>query len=189
MVLSDYLSREQLIQFTKKNNTYGLFLVVWIWTQIACGFFAAFYWQNWICYLLVVLFFAGRQLGLAILVHEATHNLLNTNRRVNDFLGKWLVGYPLMINLDDYRRVHLQHHKHAGTMKDPDLPNYRSYPVSKSSFRRKIFRDFFGLTGIKLFVSLTRVPQHSSREQYLKFVVSGLFVQLIVFCIDRVLKW
>ena len=31
---------------------------------------------------------------LASLMHEAAHRLLFANRRVNDFVGRWLLGYP-----------------------------------------------------------------------------------------------
>ena len=48
------------------------------------------------------------------------------------------------------RPGHSHHHRLAGTREDPDLPNYQAYPVPPDSFRRKVWRDLSGQTGIKL---------------------------------------
>lgn len=42
---------------------------------------------------------------------------------------------------------HRKHHRMARTHNDPDLGNYEVYPISKSSFRRKVIRDLTGQTG------------------------------------------
>lgn len=85
------------------------------------------------------------------LMHEAAHRLLFSNKRVNDFVGNWLLGYPSFTSTPAYRRVHMAHHREEFGPDEPDVPLYANYPVSPASLRRKLMRDAFGITGAKLF--------------------------------------
>ena len=85
------------------------------------------------------------------LMHEAAHRLLFSNKRVNDFIGNWLLGYPSFTSTPAYRRVHMAHHREEFGPEEPDVPLYANYPVSPASLRRKLVRDAFGVTGAKLF--------------------------------------
>jgi fatty acid desaturase len=96
-----------------------------------------------------VIVIGTRQLGLAILMHEAAHGLLSRDSRLNQFLGQWLTAAPVGADLNEYRPYHLSHHRHVQTDKDPDLPLSAPFPVSKASLRRKIFRDLTGQTFLK----------------------------------------
>ncbi|MEM1379022.1 MAG: fatty acid desaturase family protein [Pseudomonadota bacterium] len=91
----------------------------------------------------------NRQLGLAILMHEAAHGLLSRDQKVNDFMGQWLCAAPVGADLHAYRPYHLSHHRHVQSEADPDLPLAAPFPVSPSSLRRKIFRDLTGQTFVK----------------------------------------
>lgn len=96
-----------------------------------------------------VMVIGNRQLGLAILMHEAAHGLLNRDKKVNDVLGQWFTAAPVGADLDFYRPYHLSHHRHVQTDKDPDLPLAAPFPASKASMRRKIVRDLTGQTFFK----------------------------------------
>jgi len=85
----------------------------------------------------------------AILGHEAAHKLLFTNKRLNDWVGRWLVAYPAFVPLDAYRRSHFAHHKEEFGPNEPDLNLYVGYPVSRASLRRKLWRDARGTSGWK----------------------------------------
>ena len=85
----------------------------------------------------------------AILGHEAAHKLLFTNKRWNDFVGRWLVAYPSFVPLDGYRRAHFAHHKDEFGPNEPDLNLYNGYPITEASFRRKMWRDARGSSGWK----------------------------------------
>jgi len=74
---------------------------------------------------LVVL--GGRQLGLGILMHEAAHRSLFKSQVLNEWIGQWLCAAPMFVELAIYRRYHMTHHIKAGTIDDPDLPNYEHY--------------------------------------------------------------
>src|SRR5947207_1776750 len=92
----------------------------------------------------------------AALMHEAAHRLLFRNRRVNDWVGRWLLGFPAFTPVDLYRRGHMAHHRDEFGPDEPDIPLYRGYPIAADSFRRKLVRDATGRTGWKLFRGLLR---------------------------------
>jgi fatty acid desaturase len=85
----------------------------------------------------------------AILGHEAAHKLLFTNKRANDAVGRWVLAYPSFVPLDAYRRGHFAHHKDEFGPDEPDLNLYNGYPITKASFRRKLWRDARGTSGWK----------------------------------------
>ncbi|MGH6971583.1 MAG: fatty acid desaturase, partial [Caulobacteraceae bacterium] len=87
----------------------------------------------------------ARQLGLAILMHDAAHGALHPNAKVNDFVGEWLCSGGVA----RYRKYHLQHHKFAQQAEDPDLVLSAPFPITRASLRRKIVRDLTGQTWLK----------------------------------------
>ena len=93
---------------------------------------------------------------LNILMHEAAHRLLFANRRLNDFVGRWFLGYPVFVPIDLYRRGHMAHHREEFGPNEPDIPMYRGYPIPRDSMRRKLTRDALGITGFKLLRGLLR---------------------------------
>jgi len=104
----------------------------------------------------LALFVIGsRQLGMAIVMHDAAHRTLFRSRSWNDRLGNWLAAYPAYLSLELYRPDHLQHHAHTGTDDDPDIALARGWPVSRASLRRKIVRDLAGITGIRRLIEQT----------------------------------
>jgi fatty acid desaturase len=92
---------------------------------------------------------AARQLGMAIVMHEAAHRTLFRNRRLNDWVGNWLGAYPVWAEVAPYRAYHLLHHSRTGTDQDPDLGLAAPFPITRASFRRKVWRDLSGQTGWK----------------------------------------
>ena len=80
-----------------------------------------------------------------VLMHEAGHNTLFTDRRLNQWVGQWLCALPTLNDLNAYATdtwiiIAWRHPE------DPDLANYRAYPVDPESFRRKVIRDLSGQT-------------------------------------------
>jgi fatty acid desaturase len=104
----------------------------------------------------------------AALMHEAAHRLLFRNRRVNDWVGRWLLGFPALTPIDLYRRGHMNHHRDEFGPNEPDIPLYRAYPIARDSLRRKLVRDATGRTGWKLLKGLVRgvvSPEPAIRTQ------------------------
>ena len=126
----------------------GVLLVLHAWTIIATCMVLAGLVHPAFAVLLVPIV-GGRQLGLAILMHDAGHGLLSNNRQRNDFVGRWIAGAPIGADLLSYRTYHFRHHKFTQQDEDPDLVLSRPFPVSRASLLRKVMRDLSGLTFVK----------------------------------------
>lgn len=150
---SEVLSPDEIRRFTQRSNARGLLAVARTWVLIAAllGFAALV--PAWWSVLLVVVLLGGQQLALAVLMHEAAHRTLLTNRRANDAIGRWLCAAPIWLQLDRYRAHHLRHHKHTGTEADPDLGLVTPFPASRRSLLRKFARDVSGLAGLRRIVA------------------------------------
>lgn len=144
-----YLSTDEIRPLAERSDRMGLFLVAHCWGTIAVAISLFGIWPNPLTFLLAVIVIGSRQLGLAILMHEAAHNVLFRNRRINDFVGEWFCGRPILAELGAYRHYHLAHHRFTQTDKDPDLVLSSKFPTSRASLRRKFFRDLTGQTGVK----------------------------------------
>lgn len=143
---NELLSLEEKRRLGAKSNVVGILLVLHAWALIlgSMAFFA--WWPNPFTFLLGVMVIGGRQLGLAILMHDAAHGLLFANRRLNDWVGTWLCAYPVFTSLTLYRPYHLKHHRFTQQAEDPDLGLSAPFPISRTSLRRKIVRDLTGQT-------------------------------------------
>ena len=109
----------------------------------------------------------GRQLSLAVLMHEAGHGTLFKTRALNQWVGQWWCALPTLGDLHSYARGHTAHHRFAGSHDDPDLPNYQAYPISRDSLYRKWRRDLLGKTGLKLLRALASgTSSQMSRETH-----------------------
>ncbi len=146
---AQYFSRAELKTLLQKSDLQGWKALAWDWGLILLMMTLVALYPNPLLILLAMGVIAGRQLGLAILMHDCAHYSLFASKGLNQRVGRWLCGAPLFIDLDGYRTYHLKHHQTAGSEEDPDFPNYKSYPVSRSSFRRKVVRDLTGVTGFK----------------------------------------
>jgi fatty acid desaturase len=140
--------RDQLRTIPSWRNALSV-ASVWVQAVLIVGF--AVWWGNPIGYVLAFLLMGRTDAQLASLMHEAAHRLLFTNRRANDSVGRWLLGYPTFTSIDAYRRVHMAHHRQEFGPDEPDIPLYAGYPITGASFRRKLVRDATGRTGLKLF--------------------------------------
>ena len=113
------------------------------------------------------------------LMHEAAHRLLFSHRRINDLVGDWLLGYPVVTSTPAYRRVHMAHHREEFGPEEPDIPLYANYPIEPASLRRKLVRDLTGRTGVRLFRAQMRgfrSPDPRVRRTLWKMVLVQLFV-------------
>lgn len=106
-------------------------------------------WIGWLAYIPAIFLIGGRQLGLAILMHDGAHGALHPNRRGNNFVGQWLCGAPVGSDLKSYRTYHLTHHRFTQQPEDPDLSLSKPFPTTSASLRRKFLRDLTGQTFVK----------------------------------------
>lgn len=143
----DLFSKQEWEHVSRRSDIKGLGMVVHCWAVIALAMAAAI-WQP-LLIILAVPIIGARQLGLAVLMHEAAHGGLTRNKTVNDFVGHWLAGAPIGGSLKAYRPYHLQHHKYAQQPEDPDLVLSAPFPITQTSLKRKIIRDLTGQTFVK----------------------------------------
>jgi fatty acid desaturase len=147
--VTDILSRDEVRQFTERSNSQAAKAVLFNWVFIAAIFAGVAWWPNPLSVLAAIALLGGRQLACAALMHDCGHRALFASNRANAVVGQWLCAYPILSDQPRYMKGHWKHHALAGTAEDPDLPNYRSYPISTASLRRKIVRDLTGQTGWK----------------------------------------
>ena len=153
MRITAAVSPAELRDWSSRSNWLGARMVLANWATIALIFTGVALWTNPLSVLVGILLLGGRQLGLAVLMHECGHGTLFASRRANEIVGQWLCAYPVLTDMHRYAAGHVGHHRYAGTPQDPDLGNYESYPVPRASFRRKVLRDLTGQTGWKLLTS------------------------------------
>jgi len=140
------LTRDMLRKIPSFHNGFS---VVSVYAQTAVLIFLAVHFGP-IVWIPVFVLMGRAHAQVASLMHEAAHRLLFRNRPINDFVGRWLIGYVGFTNTDAYRRVHMAHHREEFGPNEPDIALYANYPISRSSWRRKLVRDAVGRTGLRL---------------------------------------
>lgn len=151
------IPRETLQELLEKSDAKGVLSLLTSYTLISLSFILLYLYPHPLSWLTTLIVLANRQLGLAILMHDAAHGTLFRTSVLNTFFGKWFCAAPVLADLDRYRTYHLEHHRTAGTPQDPDRSNYEDYPVSKKSFLRKVVRDMSGLTGLKILITVIKM--------------------------------
>ena len=145
-----FLTQEELSPFLKRNSLWALMYFIISWGMIvgACAlvvFFPFSFW-SWPIALVVL---GGRQMSLAALMHECSHNTLFNSKKLNQFFGQWFAAYPILLDMKEYWNYHLPHHRYTGKRfdgekGDPDLALIRFYPLSKKGYLRWLKNDLTG---------------------------------------------
>jgi len=162
---SDVLSAQEREQLLERSDFRAWVHVLSTWALTFGILLLVGYFPSVITLLFAWIVLPGRQLSLAVLMHEAGHGSLFKTKGLNTWVGQWLCALPTLGDLAAYARGHTAHHRLAGTDEDPDLPNYRAYPIKKSSLYRKWTRDLTGQTGFKLLAALaTGAGSQMSKE-------------------------
>ncbi len=166
--------REELRRIPNARNAWAVLL---LYAQTIGIIVAAVWIDNPFAWVVAFLWMGRAHAQFAALMHEAAHRLLFRNRKVNDWVGRWLLGFPSFTPVDLYRRGHMAHHRDEFGPDEPDIPLYRGYPIPRASMRRKLVRDVTGQTGYKLFKGLFRAtagPPSVSRSQARRIVGTQL---------------
>ena len=145
----EVISKEQYEEIKDKQDWRNVLSISSNWLQMSAAMALFFFYPNVITFLVALVIIGSRQFALAVLAHDAAHNLLFANNKVNDWAGQWFCAYPIFQDNRVYRPYHLKHHRHTETDDDPDLVLSSPFPITKRSFIRKVFRDLTGITGVK----------------------------------------
>lgn len=144
--------------------------------------------HTWWAYVAAFVIMGAGHARLNILAHEAAHRLLFTNRRANDWAGRWLLGYPSFQAFLAYRRAHFSHHRDELGPNEPDHAFYRGYPIAPDSWRRKMRRDALGVSGYKNLRGLAQAAFKRSTEAWSIIAVQVALIAVSV-VVDRPLMY
>ena len=195
----NFFSRKEVAYLSERSDGMGFCLVMHCYGVIATVLVIYSILPNTATFVLAVMIIGSRQLGLAILMHDAAHGTLFRSSKLNNLVGEWFCGSTIHAELGAYRRYHLRHHKHTQTSDDPDLVLSAPFPISRASLLRKLFRDITGQTGLKL-ILLPRIKnaikkcgsgRHTDSEKYAQSfkspsIVHPLYCNSVMFAIMMV---
>ncbi len=167
LIVSKYLSPQEKKELMQKNDWRAIFEISSTWGWIVAVFALVYFFPNPLTILVALFILGGKQLACSVIMHDAGHYALFKNKKMNNFVGKWLGSYPIMNDMLKYRPYHLKHHLTTGTAEDPDISLTKGYPTTIMSMIRKVFRDLSGATGIKSQIGL--IGMHLG---YLKYSLS-----------------
>lgn len=146
---NDIFTPDEWRALTRVSRWRGLWLIAHGWLSTVAIIAATLWVGHWLAFIPAVFLIGGRQLGLAILMHDAAHGGTHPNRRLNNFAGEWLSGAAVGSDLQSYRAYHLTHHRYTQQAEDPDLGLSKPFPTSAASLWRKVLRDMTGQTFFK----------------------------------------
>ncbi|MBL8915130.1 MAG: fatty acid desaturase family protein [Archangium sp.] len=150
-----WLSPEEISQFTRASNASGALSIATSWALIAAAFvLLAHFPTSPLAWLTTLVILGGRQLALAILMHECAHHSLFATPALNQHVGQWLCAAPVWQRLTDYRTHHIKHHGRTSLEDDPDLGLANAFPTTRASLLRKFLRDVTGIAFIRRVVAL-----------------------------------
>lgn len=114
----------------------------------------------WALYPLAVVVIGARQHAMAVLGHDAAHYRFLPHKRLNDWVGNFLIQWPIFISVEGFRRFHGKHHQHLGAQDDGNrflwkthaadgnlTPEWR-YPKTLGGLLVKVARRAAFLTGL-----------------------------------------
>jgi len=180
-------TRAEIQDLLRVSSARGWLSIAINWSLVAAAFAIVAVWPNPLTVVVALFVIGARQLGCAILMHEASHRTLLADRRWNDRAGSWLCAYPVWTDLHAYRPYHLQHHAKNWTAEDPDIGLVTPFPITRESLRRKIQRDLTGQTGRKFAraswkrsVARWRAGDANGRRAFVGFLVTnGLLLAVL----------
>ena len=117
-------SKEKIKYFKKLENPSSLFstfLILYLWSGIFIGWYLTA-WIHFLFFPISIVIISINQRTLRNILHDASHNNLYSNQKLNEYLSNFFAGYPLFEKTKYFRKAHLAHHRYLGIKnKDPDF--------------------------------------------------------------------
>lgn len=160
--------RAELRKIDDRRNAVS---VVMLWFSLVALIGGSTWINQWWAYLVAFVLMGPIYSRFEVLVHEAAHKLLFTNKRIDEWVGTWVLAYPSWALIGVYRRTHFVHHKQEVGPDDADLAMYSSCPCTRRTMVGLLFRDVIGISGCKNFAAfLGRLKVPSSRRITLSII-------------------
>jgi fatty acid desaturase len=159
--------------------------LAWTWAAILAAITVAHFWPSFWVGALVVVFVATRQNVLGLLMHEQAHHRAFRSPG-GDRLCNFTIAYLLLMTVEGYRRIHLAHHQHFFTDRDPDYRRKQgaawTFPRPGRGLAKDFLTDLLGLN--LLHVVRSKRPEESgpaARQQRFDGVRVVYYVVLLGF--------
>ena len=126
-------------------------------------------------YIPSIMFIGSRMHGLFIIMHDATHYRICSNKKINDWICHIFITTPLFMNFHFWRSTHFSHHKYTAEEKDPEKMSYVNNPEYKLPMKLKDFlvmlvQHMFGIKFIVILFSKKR-----SVKNKIKYFISSFY--------------
>lgn len=190
MAYGKQLTRAELIEFSRVNIWIPIGMLVFDWLVIAGAITLSLIYPNWLVYIFAVMLIGGRMHGLGILAHEIGHYRFIQNKKLGDWIANLFLTWPIFYSVGAFRKMHLAHHKHLNSDKDPDFANKKGkwlFPRSRFHMVKMVIGD---LTGVNLPQTLIQNKLFSDRakkvgaggpvETVVKFLYYGGILTLLI---------
>ncbi len=105
------------------RSAYAIFVQ---WLVISIMAYAAVHFDQWTLYVGALVVIATRQHALGVLMHEAAHYRLFSNRPLNDWISDFFLSYSVGLSTRLYRNHHASHHFYVNSVDDPDWQAIRA---------------------------------------------------------------
>jgi fatty acid desaturase len=126
--------------------------------------------------------------GLTILMHESCHSLLSKNQRWNRWVG-FLCGIPGLVAVSAYRSIHITHHAHVRTERDPDdieLASNKGIPLVLAYYAALLMGIYLYLPTVAVVgyrKGTERIRRQILQEYALLIVIIGAIAALVPFSV------
>ncbi len=139
---------EDVRRFSQVSSFRAAMVIARQWLIIAGTIAAAVYFHHWAVYLVAMIIIASRQHTLVILMHDATHYRLCSNRTANDLVSNLFCAFPVGVTTLGYRLEHQPHHGGLNTDADPYYRMFQAddvwhWPKSRWAALRVFLADVF----------------------------------------------
>ena len=155
-IFTHYIAPAKIKELSRINNRAALLSLVETLTALTFSILLCLYLDHPVVTVIILVFIGTRQHAVFVLVHEATHFRLFSNRILNDAMGR-LLGAIICISFQRYRNLHFKHHSHLYQKEDPDLPLQSGYPEGFLHLFKKLSRDLSGITFLKTYAYFWRI--------------------------------
>lgn len=180
-LLANGMCRPELrADLRKIANGRNAWTVVWLWGVAGVVMIGSAWLNNPFVYVVAFLAMGPLYSRFLILMHEAAHKLLFSNKALNDWVGTWLLAYPTFTPISLYRRGHFAHHKEEFGPNEPDIAFYGGYPCDRAALRRRLVRDAVGISGWKNLLPLFKGLRASA---YRRISLSILGTQAVLWTV------
>lgn len=177
-----------LKELSEINQARTVFHLALHWLGIAAAIVLATKYFSLPVYLLAVAWIGARQHALGVLMHDGSHYRLFKNRSLNDWLTDLFCSWPLLVEVDGFRRSHWPHHRKPNTSEDPVWMDRQTkhweFPKTRWQLAKLLGKDLLGLRTIDQLLRIRKLTAgkaaklETARRPYYTVVRIAFYVVL-----------